>query len=439
MDVSLATRHREAGADGKAVERLAERGLTLRVVPHERPAYDSWLQASARGFLDSERTEEQIAAALQRSSNRRLLGVYDPSAPQEETPVGTFATWLDDLALPGGVVVPAVAVSAVTVSPTHAGRGIARTMMEGELRHAVRLGVPIAALTVSESTLYGRYGFGPAVTAATWTIETRRAGWVGPEATGRVDYIPRELARSLAPGLHERVLRSRPGELAMPQSHWGRFTGTDADAEKPGAVRAVQYADAAGQVQGVAMYTVTENEDDFTKATARVQYLLATDDEAYAGLWRFLLSLPLVATVTASELSTDEPLLWMIADQRAVRISLTDHHYVRILDVPGVLGARRYASPGELVLEVTDPLGISEGRWLLEAAENGEGGIVSAEGVDTGDVPVLRTGTTELSAMCLGGVSPAALAAAGRIETTDVAAVARMLGWHVPPRLSFWY
>lgn len=439
MDIDLAARHREGAVDPTAAARLDEQGLSLRLVPGERPAFDGWLQASARGFLDSERNEEQIAAALERSSYRRRIGVYDPSAPQDEVPVSTFATWVDDLALPGDVVVPALAVSAVTVSPTHGGRGIARAMMEGELRHAASLGIPIAALTVSESTLYGRYGFGQAAAAATWTIESRRAGWIGPVAGGRVDYITRDLARSLAPGLHAQVMRSRPGELAMPESHWGRFTGTDPDAEKPGAVRAVQYATAAGDVKGIATYTVKENDDDYTKSSVRIQYLVAVDDEAYAGLWRFLLSLPLVATVTASELSTDEPLLWMLADQRAARVSITDHHYVRILDVPAVLGARRYAGAGQLVIEVSDPLGISEGRWLLEAADDGTAGIVSAEDVDTGEVPVLCTGTTELSAMCLGGVSPAALAAAGRIATGDVPAVSRLFQWHVPPRLSFWY
>lgn len=439
MDTDLARRHREQPVDEDAAQRLRRIGLTLRLVPDERPAFDGWLQASARGFLDTERTEEQIGAALERSAYRRRIGVYDPSTPQENVPVGTFATWVDGLTLPGDVVVPALAVSAVTVSPTHAGRGIARAMMEGELRAAVALGVPIAALTVSESGLYGRYGFGHAAAATTWTIENRRAGWVGPEVGGRVDYISRELARELAPGLHERVMLSRPGELAMPPSHWDRLTGTAADADKPGAVRAVQYATAAGDVTGIATYTVTENSDDFTKASARIQYLLAADDEAYAGLWRFLLSLPLVSTVTASELSTQEPLLWMLADQRAARISITDHHYVRILDVPAVLHARRYAGEGQLVIEVADPLGISEGRWLLEAAADGTAGIVSAEGVDTGEIPQLSCGTTELSAMCLGGVSPAQLAAAGRIRTTDVAATARLLGWHVPPRLSFWY
>lgn len=39
-------------------------------------------------------------------------------------------------------------------------------MMQGELNTAATLGVPVATLTVSESTLYGRYGFAPAAAAA---------------------------------------------------------------------------------------------------------------------------------------------------------------------------------------------------------------------------------------------------------------------------------
>ena len=48
-------------------------------------------------------------------------------------------------------------------------------------------------------------------------------------------------------------------------------------------------------------------------------------------------------------------------------------------------------------------------------------------------------GITELSAVYLGGVSLATLAAAGRVTTPDASAAARILSWHVAPRLSIWY
>jgi hypothetical protein len=88
---------------------------------------------------------------------------------------------------------------------------------------------------------------------------------------------------------------------------------------------------------------------------------------------------------------------------------------------------------------VTDPLGLSEGRWLLEVGPDGTAHVSAAAAGGHGDAPVLTLGTTELSAICLGGVSPATLAAAGRVDATDAGAATRMFAWHVPPRLSFWY
>ncbi|WP_308493476.1 GNAT family N-acetyltransferase [Microbacterium terrisoli] len=439
MDDDLAARHLAGPVDDAAAQRLRTIGLDLRRVAPQRPELDGWQQATARGFLDAERTPEQLEASLGRAGYRRFLGVYDPSGPMTEVPVGTFASWVGELTLPGGALLPTAAISAVTVAPTHQGRGIARAMMEGELRYAASLGVPMAALTVSESTLYGRYGFAPATAAATWVIDAKRARWTGPVAPGRVDFVTREDARRLAPEVHERVRVSRPGELAVPEVHWGRFTGTDADADKPGGVRAVRYADQSGNARGVATYTVHENHDDYTKSSVRVLALIADGDEAYAGLWRYFLQLPLVGTVTATELSTDEPLLWMISDQRAATVTVTDHHYVRVLDVPTVLRARRYAGAGRLVLEVTDPLGIGGGSWLVQTEAGGPARVEPVVGGQDADAPVVSLGTTELSAIVLGGVSLATLAAAGRVRATDAAAAASVFAWPVAPRLSFWY
>ena len=77
-----------------------------------------------------------------------------------------------------------------------------------------------------------------------------------------------------------------------------------------------------------------------------VSYLLAETDDAYAALWRFFLELDLVGEVRAHELSVDEPLLWMISDQRAATVMVRDHQYVRILDVPAALEARTFGAPG---------------------------------------------------------------------------------------------
>ncbi len=430
-----------APVDAASRQALTTRGLEYRTVSHDDPpAFAGWLQAVARGFQDGERNDEHIAVNRELTAYRRLTGVYDAAAPMADTPVATIASWIAEVSAPGGRAIPSCAITSVTVAPTHRRRGIARAMLEGELRAAAGAGLPMAMLTVSESTLYGRYGFAPAAASASWTIETKRARWVGPQPDGRVDFIPRARLRELAPELHDRARRGAPGEIEVPAGHWDNIAGTRRDAKDTDKLRAVQYADAGGQVTGLAVYTVEGNDDDFTKATVTVGYLLTATDDAYAGLWRFLLELDLVGTVKASEQSVDEPLWWMIDDQRAATITLRDHQYLRILDVPAALEARSYGAPGRFVLDVTDLLGIAGGRFLLDAAADGTASVTRLADDDrpTGAVEVALD-VRELSAAYLGGVSLATLARAGLVRATDADAAARTFGWHVPPRLSVWY
>jgi len=112
---------------------------------------------------------------------------------------------------------------------------------------------------------------------------------------------------------------------------------------------------------------------------------------------------------------------------------------VRVIDVAAALEARRYGAAGLLALDVSDPLGVSTGRHLLEVDASGAGRVTSWEGDAPAGAVLVRLGITELSAVYLGGVSPSTLARAGRLESTDAETAARVLGWHVRPRLSFWY
>lgn len=443
MHDELRDRQSTAPVDERTRTALTDRGLTVRLVPAADDGFGDWLRAIRRGFLSEEPTDEQIAATRAYSGSRRNVGVYDPDAGMPTVPVGTISSWASELTVPGGRAVDACAISGVTVAQTHHRRGIARAMVEGELRATAAVGIPVAALTVSESTLYGRYGFAPAAASASWTIETRRAGWVGSEPGGRVDFITRERLRELAPALHERVRLRSPGELEMPSGHWDRFAATRPDAEHPGRLRAVQWADATGAVRALALYTVTEDDRDFTKSRVDVAYLVSDGDDAYAALWRFLLGLDLVAEVRATELAVDEPLLWMIADQRAARVTATDHQYVRILDVPAALEARAYGHPGAVAFDVSDPIALSGGRWLLEVGDDGAGKVRPwRDAGEVDGVPIVRLGIAELSAAYLGGVSLATLARASRVRVADAGSAARvpdLLSWPTAPRLSFWY
>lgn len=434
----LADRFHDAPLDGAMTAALAPGGLTVaRVDDAARAEVDAWLGAVSRGFLGDEPNDKRRESFFALGAHRRKLGVLDASGPQPDLPVATFASWVTELTVPGGVL-PACAISSVTVAPTHRRRGILRSVMAGELRTAARQGIAVAVLTVSESTIYGRFGFAPAAAAAQWELDARRARWFGPDAPGRIDFVTREQGRALAETLHEGIRRTSPGEIAMPGGHLDRYLGTRPDAEKPEHVRAVQYRSAAGDVEGLAVYRVTENHDDFTASTLDVSLLLAATDEAYAGLWRFLLSMDLIGTIRVSELAVDEPLWWMIADQRAATITVRDHQYVRVLDVPAALAARTYDVADTIAIDVADPLGIAGGTFVLTTDSDGAGAVDVVDDAPVG-IPLVRLGIAELSALLLGGVSAVTLARAGRLEAGDPSRLARLFSTAAAPRLSFWY
>ena len=437
----ITARHLIAHSDETSTRTLDARGLTMRRVPHESAEQVArWRQVVARGFLDPELTPERLEAGHERMRARRLVGVFDPASPDPDQPVASVASWMTELSIPGGRTIPASAISAVTVAPTHRRRGIARAMLEGDLRTAREVGAPIAVLTVSESTLYGRYGFAPAANAASWRIDVKRAQWTGPHAPGRLDFIPRERFRELSGPLHDRARLAWPGEITMPHGHWDVMAGTTAEAENPGRKRAVQYTAPGGEVTGLALYSVEENPADDTASVVTLHMLLSADDEAYAALWRFFIELDLIGEVRADQRAVDEPLWWMISDKRAATITVTDHQYVRIIDIEAALQARRFGAAGTVALDVHDPVGLGGGRFLLRADEDGWGSVTPWTGEDApaGAVAV-RLGVEELSAVYLGGVSLSTLAAAGRVQSTDAAAAASVFAWPITPRLSFWY
>ncbi len=475
--------------DAPSREAIARHGLEYRLVDTaDAAAFGDWLQASTRGFLDPDPSPEELAIGRDAFAYRRTTGVYDPSTPMPTWPVATVNSWIAELTMPGGRGIPMWAISEVTVAPTHRRRGIARALLQGELRTAADAGVPIAGLTVSEATIYGRFGFAPAAFASDWVIETARARWTGPRPEGRVDFIDRERATAELFSLHERVRRTHPGEINAWPGHWRRLAGTAGEQERARKLRAIRYADAGGRTRGIALYRLAESGADFTKHELTLSYLLTETADAYAALWCFLLELDLVSTVRAPLRSVDEPLRWMIADQRAASVTYTEHQWLRVLDVPRVLQARRYGAAGACVLHVDDPLGFAEGTWMLRVDADGRVSVDAREvvGAETGaeehadaeahaetehagaeeradaergagdggeataeasgraaDVagPEVRLSAESLSAMLLGGVRASTLWAAGRVhgEPEAIAMLDRLFAPIETPWLGLWY
>lgn len=383
-------------------------------------------------FLRSfgEQLDDDTRAAIVRSlRSHPCVAAFDG-----QRMVGTAGALRLELTLPGGIAVDAAGVTLAGVLPTHRRRGLLAAMLERVLGDARSAGQPLAMLHASESAIYGRFGFGPATVALDVRIDTAHATFARPvDDTGRVDLVGSGDALHALPDLFDRYRRDRPGEVSRHRAWWD-VVACDPEAWRDGGGPR-QYAlhrDVHGTADGYALYRLTPGFDaEIPAGRLQVEEVIASDPAVYAGLWRFLLDVDLVATVTARGLEPQTPLRWLLTDPRRLRATAyRDVLWVRPLDVPRCLTARRYAADGTLVLEVADrQIPDNARRWLLQV----DGGVAACEPATV--APDLTVDVADLGALLLGGVRPATLAAAGRLSGDDgaVRRAARMLLWDRPP------
>jgi predicted acetyltransferase len=118
-----------------------------------------------------------------------------------------------------------------------------------------------------------------------------------------------------------------------------------------------------------------------------------------------------VATVDAWGRPADEPLFQLLREPRRLRFGLMDGLWVRPLDIPAALEARRYSADGRVVVEVADPFRpANDGRYELVV----EHGVGRCERTDA-DADLAGT-VNVLGATYLGGVSFRQLAQASQVD-----------------------
>ena len=120
-------------------------------------------------------------------------------------------------------------------------------------------------------------------------------------------------------------------------------------------------------------------------------------------------------TTKAGRVAVPHPLQLALADPRALGLTTGDGLWVRLVDLPAALAARRYGAAGTLVLDVADAFcPWNAGRWRLSAA--GEAGSAVAT-VERTDAPAdLALDVADLAAAYLGAFRPSDLARADRVE-----------------------
>ncbi|MEU1018800.1 GNAT family N-acetyltransferase [Streptomyces sp. NPDC005898] len=406
-----------------------EGGVEVRAVTEEE--LPLWLRAANAGFLRPLATvsDEMVAYARARGDLDRLRGAFDRGRC-----VGTYRSLRQELTAVGGAAVPANAVSAVTVAPTHRRRGILTRMMTADLAAAKARGDVVATLIAAEYGIYGRFGFGPATSMAEWTVDVTRSGLdprrSGPQEAGaRIDLVDGDEVRKFGPDLHERFRAAQHGAITRDEHWWQRNTGQQAMPEQPWQEPFYAlYRDPSGRVDGLVAYRATDEEWSETlqpRNVLTVLSLTAVTPAAERALWHYVCSVDRVVTVKSGWRAPDDLLPQLLPDPRAARVTgHSDWLWVRILDVVRALEARTYGGAGSLVLEVTDAAGLAGGRYRLDAAADGV-----AVCAPTGQEADLTLGVAELGRLWLGDESAARLVALGLVaeERAGAAAVADTL------------
>ncbi|MFI1719552.1 GNAT family N-acetyltransferase [Streptomyces sp. NPDC020489] len=379
----------------------------LRVLRREE--WNEWYDVLIRAFGGVPESTEERELWDSLTETDRSLAVWDG-----DECVGTAGAFSFRLTVPGGSSVRAAGVTMVSVAATHRRRGVLTAMKRRQLDDVRAWGWPLAVLTASEPAIYGRFGYGAATFQISAEIDTHRVRLSVPPGTDdvRLRYARPADVLDACEAVYARVVPERPGMLARAPG-WERLRLLDPASDRDGAspLQCV-VAERDGEMVG---YTRFRVKPDWEPAGPRGKVLLrdleALDPAAYAALWRFLFDVDLTSVLVTGSRPVDDAWQSLVSDIRRCSPQVRDSLYVRLVDVGAALEARTYQAPVDVVFEVADDFcPWNAGRWRLTGDAKG----ASCE--RTTDAADLSLSVRELGSAYLGGVSLAALGAAGRVR-----------------------
>lgn len=339
--------------------------------------------------------------------------------------------------VPGGHV-PAAGLTWVGVHPGHRRRGLLRAMIGDHVRRSLDRGEPVSALFAAELSIYGRFGYGLAARELQMTIPRGAALRDVPGAADvrvRLERLDVDRHGPVVADLHARV--ARPGWATRETAELRAAFLHDAPQWRDGAESLrIALAERDGAPVGYALFRRRSSWDPpGPRGTVRVREVVGQDPAVVRALWGVLTDLDLMASTHVRGLALDDPVTQLLGDVRAAEPRAWDNVWVRLLDVPAALRARRYAAPADVVLEVHDTLvADNAGRWHVRATGDD---VVVEPTVRDAD---LSLDVRDLGAAYLGGVSLASLAAAGLVtehRPGTLAEASTAFGWPLAPVCSW--
>lgn len=385
-----------------------------------------WVRAMATTYLGdpgSQRTAGWIDRLTRNWDPHRSWGVRDGARW-----VGTLRTEPRMVSVPGtgdGTRdLRADALTNVSVAATHRRRGLMSRMLTSSLRAARARGDAISILIAAEWPIYGRFGYAPATLSADYVLRRHRAGStpvIGDSSCVR--QVELDEVAQLASTLYADARRRRAGQVDRDAEWWNRILGRDGGAPADGLAQNWFVHDGDGAPDGLLGWKAS-GAFSFIPPLGAVEVwdLVTASDAAYRDLWSYLVGIDGVDEVRVHNRPVDEPLRWLLPDARTlVMTEQVDFLWLRLLDVPAALAARRYATPGEIVLEVRDEgvFDVASGRYRLSV----QGDEVDCHRTER-DVDLQIT-QRALASIYLGGFRPHELGLSGAVVQRTPGALAR--------------
>lgn len=416
----------------------APAGYRIVEIPESRKDEFQQVDQLAFAFEPDAETAAQVPPTLDWSRTMAL-------ETQDGTLAAVHASFPFTLPVPGAEV-PCAGLTSVGARPDHRRRGLLSAMIDTHFARAVDRGEPVSALFAAEPAIYGRFGYGSAADNVRLVIPRGAALRDVPgsdELTIRFEPLDRAVHVPLVQALHAAAGRGRPGWIRRDTSLLQERQLADPPAWREGGepLRVVTVL-AGGTPRAYALLRRKDVwGDGGAQSRVLVREVAALDAAAAHRLWSVLLDLDLTATVETGMLAVDDELLHLLLDTRAAVPKVSDNLWVRLLDVPAALTARRYCAPVDVVLDVVDArLPANAGRWRLVTGRQGPDGAWDAQVTPTNAPADLTADVRELGAAYLGGRSLAAQVRAGLVtehRTGAVQAASGAFGWPVAPVCSW--
>jgi predicted acetyltransferase len=284
-------------------------------------------------------------------------------------------------------------------------------------------------LWASESSIYGRFGYGVAIEMEVTTIphdhSSRRADLTKPK--GSIRLLSEDEAREVLPPLHEEIRARFPGELHRPPNWWEIRIFRDSKEFRDGftANHFALYTGESG-AEGFVRYRVKGAWDEWQpKGTVRVEDFFAATPEATVALWDYLFGIDLIENIELEVGGTPDPVIAMLIEPRRTKRTRLDSIWLRVVDVEAALSSRALGAEGKVVLDVRDEFLGAGGTFELEGSPSG------AIARRTSRTPEVTLDIEALGALYMGAGNVDQLARVGRVsgDPDSLARLHGMLGW----------